>query len=198
VLFDEVDLLDFAGPLQVLTLAGKRYNWRPFKVATVAVESGPVRTRNQLVVLADLSIRECQGTEILLVPGGYGARRALESSELIQWIRRESEKAELVGAVGYGSLLLAKAGVLDGLEVAIPGDIGEAFAELAPSARPLADRSLLDAGRVVTAKSSAGGLDLGLWLVARTLGDKIARQVGDELGHVWSAAVTEVPRIHIR
>ena len=80
LLFDEVELLDFCAPVEVLSTAGRHYNFRPFKITTTSVAAGLIDTRNQVQVQATCALGACPPADVLLVPGGYGARKALASN----------------------------------------------------------------------------------------------------------------------
>jgi transcriptional regulator GlxA family with amidase domain len=183
VLFDEVELLDVAGVVQPLSQAGRQWNWRPFRILPVAGASGAITTRNQLRLEAPLDLESCPAPEILIVPGGYGARRASEESKVVDFVREHAERAELTAAIGHGVLVLARAGLLEGLEVAATPDVGALLAALAPSARPIAERRVVEAGPILTSHSGTASIDLGLAIVGRLLGEKSARAVAAQLGH---------------
>lgn len=199
LLFSEVELLDVVGPLQVLSQAGQHWNWRPFRVLPVAQTPGLVATRSQLRVEAAHSFDDAPEPELVLVPGGYGARRALRDVQLVAWLARAAGHAEVVVAVGNGSLLLAAAGLLGNVEISVPADACQLIAELEPSARPRSDLPVAESGKFVTAGRSAAGLDAGLIALARVLGPKHALGVAAELGHPWQpvAGAPEPLRIEI-
>ena len=100
---------------------------------------------------------------------------------LIEWIRQASLKAELVLSVCTGALLLAKAGLLDGLEATTHHGAIDLLRETAPKATVHADRHFVDNGRVVCSAGIAAGIDTSLHVVARLLGrgvaDERARQM---------------------
>src|SRR5262249_2873226 len=75
-LFDEVELLDVTGPLSVLSCAGRQWNFQPFKIELVASALGSVSTRSGLRLDATCACSASSGVECLIIPGGYGARRA--------------------------------------------------------------------------------------------------------------------------
>ncbi|HEY6559540.1 MAG TPA: DJ-1/PfpI family protein [Polyangiaceae bacterium] len=181
LLFDEVELLDFAAPVQVLSIAGRHYNFRPFKITTAARAAGLVATRNQLAVQADCDFDACPAAEVLLVPGGYGARRALADTRLLAWIEAQARRAELILSAGYGCLLLAKAGVCMGQRLAVPTDIEDVFRELEPGAEPSSEQ-LVVSGKIVSVRDSARALDLGLSATRILLGPKFEAQVATRLG----------------
>jgi transcriptional regulator GlxA family with amidase domain len=201
VLFDEVELLDVAAPLQALAVAGRHWNWRPYKVLAVGRAPGRVTTRSQLTLEVEHAFDGCPAAELILVPGGYGARRALADRELVAWLAERGPAVELVGTVGWGGLLAAKAHLADGLTVALPAEATPLLEELAPEARAAgADHRLVDAGKLVSVAESGAALDLGLQLVARTLGPKLALGAAHQLGHDWTTGAGAPPplRIEIR
>jgi transcriptional regulator GlxA family with amidase domain len=182
VLFDEVELLDVAGPLEVFSRAGRHWNWRPFKVFTVAEKAGPVSTRGQLTVLADHAFDTCPPTELLLVPGGYGARRALQNEAALQFVKQRGAAAERILALGNGALLLAKAGLTADAEISAPADALELLAEIDPSARGTAEPAIHESGKLLSASASGQAVALALLMVSRILGSKQAAQVAAALG----------------
>ncbi len=115
LIFDEVEVLDFCGPFEVFSVCGRRDQSNPFNVYTVAEKSGPVLARNQLSVNPKYSITDCPQPDILVIPGGFGTRREMNNQNLVEWIEKCNEKAELILSVCTGALLLAKSGLLEGL-----------------------------------------------------------------------------------
>jgi transcriptional regulator GlxA family with amidase domain len=183
VLFDEVELLDFAGAVQALSQCGRQWNWRPFRIVPVAARAGSIATRNQLKVEVATDFASCPKPEILLVPGGYGARPASEDPSVVEFVRTHAAGCDLIAAAGHGVLVLACAGLLDGIEIAAPREIAAPLAEHAPGAKPDFDRRLVDAGRILSAQGGAASIDLGLSIVGRLLGKKQAQGVAQALGY---------------
>ena len=85
-LFDEVELLDVTGPVSVLSSAGRHWNFQPFKIDLVASSVGPVVTRSALRLHATHSTAAHSGAECLIIPGGYGARRASDCEPMLDWV----------------------------------------------------------------------------------------------------------------
>lgn len=182
LLFDEVELLDVAGPLEVFSSAGRHWNWRPFKVYTVAAAAGKVSTRGQLAVVAEHSFETCPTVELLLVPGGYGARRALRDARTVEFVRRAGTAAERVFCVGNGALLVAKAKLARGAELAVPKDAVEMLTEIEPSATAKLEQRLCESGKLLSAPATGSAVELALAGVARVLGAKQAAAVAGALG----------------
>jgi transcriptional regulator GlxA family with amidase domain len=189
-LFDEVELLDVTGPVSVLSSAGRQWNFQPFKIDLVAAAAGPVTTRSTLMLHATHSWASHTGAECLLIPGGYGARRASEDEQLLDWIRRSAQTAELVGAIGNGVWLLAKAGLLDQVQVAASVELGAELVTLCPSAQPNSREAVCSSGKFLSARASALSLDLSCEIVSRCFGKKLASGLSASLGIDWSGELS--------
>src|SRR5438552_17799831 len=116
LVFDDVEVLDFCGPFEVFSVVNRFTDPVAFSVFTVAEKTGPILTRGGLSINPDYRLAHCPPLDLLLVPGGQGTRREIHNQLLVEWIRQASAKAEFVLSVCTGALLLARAGLLDGLE----------------------------------------------------------------------------------
>ena len=118
LLFNEVEVLDFAGPFEVFSLAenlASASNDKHFKVITIAEHQAPIFARNGLQVIPDYSFANHPNIDLLIVPGGYGAEKIeIYNKVVIDWIIAQAKVAELTLSVCTGALLLAKAGLLAG------------------------------------------------------------------------------------
>lgn len=176
LIFDEVEVLDFTGPFEVFAVAGRSREQKPFDVFTVAEKSGAVIARNGMSVNPRYTIRTCPQAEILIVPGGMGTRREMHNQALIDWIKDVSGKAELTISVCTGSLLLAKAGLLDGVSATTHWAAIELLKEVAPRSTILENRHFIDNGRVMTSAGVSAGIDLSLYAVGKLLGEEAAAE----------------------
>ncbi len=197
LLFEEVELLDVAGPLSVLSQAGRHWNWRPFKVYTAAERPGSLSTRSQLAVVAEHELSACPPPEIVIIPGGYGARKALGSKKTLDFLASAQASATTFAALGNGLLLLAKAGLLAGARVPARDDLGAELRELEPtltieSVGAAGADLLLESGKIIAGSGSGASLELALRIVSRTLGPKLANGTAQGLGIPWLAPETSV------
>jgi transcriptional regulator GlxA family with amidase domain len=176
-IFDEVEVLDFAGPFEVFGVCGRRSGPVPFEVYTIAEGPRPVIARNGLSVnpmrvFDDASAR----ADIVLVPGGFGTRREMRNPAMLQWVRRAAADAELVLSVCTGALILGSAGLLDGLEATTHFGAYDELQAAAPSCVVRRDMRYVDSGRIITSAGVSAGIDMSLHVVARLLGDDAARE----------------------
>lgn len=185
LIFKDVELLDFTGPFEVLSVTGRQDDSSPFNVYTVAEKSEPIKTRNQLSVNPQYTIHNCPQPDILLLPGGQGTRREMNNPTLINWIKECSEKAELVLSVCTGALLLAKAGLLEGLKATTHQSAIELLKKLAPNTTIQTDKPFVDNGKMILSAGIATGIDMSLYVVAKLLGEERALQTALYMEYDW-------------
>jgi putative intracellular protease/amidase len=168
-LFDRFTALDAVGPYEVLSrLPGA-------EVTFVASEPGPKRTDTQmLAITADARLSGLREPEIVVVPGGFGTRQLTDDGELLDWIRHAHEHSAWTTSVCTGSLLLAAAGVLEGLKATTHWLELETLARF--GARPV-ERRVVEQGKVITAAGVSAGIDMALTLAARVAGDDVAQAI---------------------
>ena len=192
LIFDEVEVLDFCGPFEVFSVTGKRNNIDPFNVYTVAQTDKPVLARNKLSINPSYGLMDCPKPDILLIPGGYGTRVEMKNSTLIDWIRDRAEGAELVLSVCSGALLLAKAGLLDGLAATTHHGALGLLRELAPDTKVVECERFVDNGRVIVSAGISAGIDMSLYVVSRLLGEEQANETAAYMEYDWSMNRMEV------
>jgi transcriptional regulator GlxA family with amidase domain len=141
-----------------------------------------LKTPSQLELEAKASFDEVPAPELILVPGGYGARRALGDEAVVRYLATAGAKAAHLFGVGNGTLLLGKAGLLGAAKVSIGADAAVLLNEIAPEARPDADARFSKDGRIVTAATPSGAVDAALRIVQELLGKKQALAVAAALG----------------
>ena len=110
-IFDRLTALDAVGPYEVLSrLPGARVHF-------IAEETGPKRTETEMLgLIADATLVELPEPDVIVVPGGFGTRALMEDETMLAWLRHAHAHSQWTTSVCTGSLLLAAAGILDGLE----------------------------------------------------------------------------------
>lgn len=172
MLFPDVEELDLTGPFEVFAALNETGAEPGTQVFTVADTPSSVRARHGLRLVPDFTFERCPRPDVLVLPGGAGTRALLGRPSLLEWIRTRSHTAQATLSVCTGALLLAKAGLLDGLVVTTHADGLAELAALAPAARIDATQRFHDnahptgPGRLVTSAGVAAGLDAALHVVS--------------------------------
>jgi putative intracellular protease/amidase len=169
LLYDRFTALDITGPHDVLnSVPGNQSIF-------VAEKAGPIRNESDtLSLLADASLDEVTTPDVLVVPGGFGTRSLLQHEPLLGWIRDVHETSMWTTSVCTGSLLLAAAGLLNGVPATTHWLSRDLLAEL--GAKPVPDR-VVESGKIITAAGVSSGIDMALTLVQRINGDEVAQAV---------------------
>jgi transcriptional regulator GlxA family with amidase domain len=178
--YDDVEILDFAGPMEVFTAAGHG----AFRVFTVAPTHAPVLSMGVLTVHPDYSVEDSPAPDILVLPGG-DSRGFSRSAPAMEWARKVAAVDELSMSVCSGAFILAKLGLLDGRAAtthwaAVPG-MKRAF----PRVQVQTGVRFVDTGRIVTTAGVSAGIDGALHVVQRLLGDDVAWETARYMQYVW-------------
>ncbi|MHC5005071.1 MAG: DJ-1/PfpI family protein [Planctomycetota bacterium] len=180
LVFEGVELLDFAGPGEVFAAAGGA---AAFDVFTVATTREPVVSQGFVTVVPEHSIESAPRPDILVIPGGsVGA--VLRDEALGGWIATVAEEAEHVLSVCNGALVLADLGLLGGLEATTHhGSLDSLRRVEGVTVRD--DVRYVDNGRIITTAGVSAGIDGALHLVRRLLGTEAARATARYMEYHW-------------
>jgi transcriptional regulator GlxA family with amidase domain len=193
LLFDDVEVLDFAGPFEVFSVTGKRDGSDPFNVYTVA-EKTIIQARNSLTITPTYTLQTCPQPDILVVPGGggkrpdgtlFGTRREKTNQVLLEWLKITSQKTELVLSVCTGALLLAKAGMMDGLRATTHHKAIEELQSDAPNATVVANERIVDNKYIIFSGGISAGIDASFHVVAKLLGAGAATETASYMEYDW-------------
>jgi transcriptional regulator GlxA family with amidase domain len=183
LLFDNVEVLDFAGPFEVFSRTRlqpgvetrRSEEGAPFQVFTVARTRDPITATGGLTVVPRHSFADAPRIDLLVVPGGFGTRRLLNDEETLDWIRRTAAAARQVTSVCTGSLLLAKAGLLQGRRATTHWGALDLLDSLGAGVAVERTLRVVDDG-VITSAGVASGMDMAFYVVETLFG----REVADE------------------
>ncbi|MFI7578729.1 GlxA family transcriptional regulator [Micromonospora sp. NPDC049497] len=181
-IYDGVDLLDVAGPVEVFTVADRLTGGGRYEVLLAAAVPGRVNTLNRVQLVADRSLTELPSViDTLLVPGGaeITARRVepVVDSAVVAAVRTLARRARRVASVCTGAHVLAAAGVLDGRRATTHWATAATLRTDHPAVAVDADPVFVRDGKVWTSAGLSSGIDLALALVADDCGDDVARAV---------------------
>jgi transcriptional regulator GlxA family with amidase domain len=186
LIFDDVEILDFAGPFEVFSRtrlvpgpeSRRSEDSAPFHVFTVAKTAAPIRTTGGLRVIPHYGFADAPRVDLVVVPGGWGTRALLHDAETLDWIRRAAARARKVTTVCTGSLLVAKAGLLEGRHATTHWGALDTLDSLKAGVTVEREYRVVDDG-VISSAGVASGIDMAFYVVETLFG----RDVADETAH---------------
>ena len=189
LLFDDVEVLDFAGPYEVFTTATRVHSREaagaaPFQVCTVARSGGTVRARAGLVVHADHAFADAPAIDLLIVPGGV-VDAASACDETLAWIAAVAPRCRIVASVCTGVFLLAAAGVLGDAPVTTHWEDVAALRAAFPGRVVHESVRWVEHERLITSAGIAAGIDMSLHLVERLAGRALAERTARQMDVRW-------------
>ncbi|MGI8333196.1 GlxA family transcriptional regulator [Actinomadura scrupuli] len=174
VLFDHVQLLDVAGPLEVFTVAnenGAHYEW-----ITVSPGGKEIRTTSGARLAVDAAVEDVTGPiDTMIVHGPAKWRVAASDTDYVSLVTRLSRSSDRVASVCTGAFPLAAAGLLDGLRAATHWRWAADLAAHFPTVKVDTDSIFVRDGNVITSAGVTAGIDLALSLVEEDYGPETAR-----------------------
>lgn len=180
-LFNEVEVLDFAGPFEVFSIT-KVHEEKPFTVYTVSQNGEMITARNGLKVKPDYSIEDLPPVDILIIPGGKGAREnEVKNDIVINWVSQQMKEVKLMTSVCTGALLLAKAGLLEGLKATTHWASIQTFKKDFPNVEVMENVKFVDEGHIITSAGISAGINMSFHIVKNLLGVEIAEETAKNM-----------------
>ena len=173
VLTEGATVIDFAGPWEVfqdVQLPGA--DTPPFALYTVSDDTRPIHTSAGMTVVPRYSFKDAPPPQVVVI-GAQGGR----SPEMLAWLRRQAERADVVMSVCTGAAKLAAAGLLDGKTATTHHDFVAGFNARFPRVHFVPSARFIQADPVIlTAGGLTSGIDGALHIVERYFGREVARQ----------------------
>ncbi len=165
-----VEVLDFAGPLEVFQIAG-------FNTYTVSLSKEPMKAMDVLTVVPDYDLKSCPQPDVLAFFGGGDTRRLSKDSTLMNWITKTLHQTPIQFSVCTGAYFLGEAGYLDNLYTTTYHLMIDDLQSRFPKSKVRSKVRFVDNGAVITTAGISAGIDGALHLVAKIKGNLHAKQV---------------------
>jgi putative intracellular protease/amidase len=150
----------------------------------VSEKAGPITTAMGMTVIPKYSFDNAPRPDVLLIPGG-GVKEQVANANVIKWIQDKSKDAEVVMSVCNGAFILAKAGLLDGLQATTTSTLIPMLREVAPKTKVVDDRRFVDNGKIITTAGLSSGIDGSLHVIERFLGRGTAQMAALGMEYNW-------------
>jgi transcriptional regulator GlxA family with amidase domain len=171
--FEDAQILDIVGPLQILG-AANRGGGAVYEIVLAAERAGPFRTSEGLSLVAGAGYAAVGQVDTLMISGGRGVDRARRDARLVRRIRETAKLARRVVSVCTGAFLLGEAGLLDGRRATTHWSRTDELARDFPRVTLEPDAIFVRDGKLWTSAGVTAGMDLALALVREDLGDEAA------------------------
>ncbi len=180
VAFDGLQLLDLAGPVEVLRTATRLSAWPPYRTSIATPDGHPVRSESGVVVAADVSLADLARSrarfDTLVVVGGEGTRSVVDDEGFLADLTAVAGRASRVTSVCTGAWVLAAAGLLDGYEATTHWAWCDVLADRHAAVQVRPDRIYVRDRDRWTSAGVTAGVDLFLALVEADHGADLAHQ----------------------
>jgi transcriptional regulator GlxA family with amidase domain len=188
VIYDGMEVLDFAGPAEVFAAAaglGAHGSEKAFNVFTVGRTKKPVVSQGFIDIVPDYSIEDSPAPDIVVLPGG-GSEAVIADEAFMGWIKRAAAGADQVLTVCTGAFIAGKAGLLEGVEATTWYNAVPKLVSDFPNTAVRPGRRFVDSGRIITTAGVSAGIDGSLHLVAKTHGRYVADRTAEYMEYKWS------------
>lgn len=186
LLFDDVEVLDFAGPFEVLSVTEDENSEKLFNVVTISEKGQLIRARNGLKVEPDYHFDNHPPLDIVIVPGGYGAREVESKNQVVvDWVTRQNQSVHKMTSVCTGAFILAEAGSLDGKSATTHWTALDRLETAFPEIKVKRDVKFVDEGHLITAAGISAGIEMALHLVAILFNVETARNTAKHMEYDW-------------
>jgi len=187
VVYEGVELLDFAGPGEVFGAAsgfGRDRQRRAFNVYTVAVSKDALTSRF-VKVMPEYAIDDAPKPDIIVIPGG-NTNVLLDNPKFMAWLKAAQPNAEITLTVCTGAFTVGQLGLLDGKQVTTFYGAIDELRRKTPKATVIDGRRFVDNGSIITTAGVSAGIDGALHTVARLLGRSVAEQTARYMEYRWT------------
>lgn len=177
LMFDQVQIIDFAAPYEVFGQAG-------FEVYTVSKDSKPIMTAMGLNVSPAYSFENLPTVDAVLVPGG-DVEVVMNDRDVRHWLQKRAESVQYVLSVCTGAFILAEAHLLDGLQATTFYSKIDNLQQSYPAINVVNDRRYADNDKVITSAGLSSGIDAALQLVSDVQGLDAAKTIAHHIEYDW-------------
>lgn len=188
LLYDNVVLQDFSGPMEVFSKAQNLTKGK-YKTFTIGLKSKEIHTENSLLkITTDYTLRDFTKADYIIIPGAsMPVIKELMTDEILKnFIQRENTEVKTkIVSVCTASYLLANAGILDGKNATTHYFVAEDFREQYPNVQLVQNVRYVDEGKIITSSGVTSGIDAALYIVGQHSGEMIQGMINRALQYTY-------------
>lgn len=187
VLYEGVELLDWAGPAEVFDVAQTVDGQSGFNVFTVAEKAEPIVSQGFVRVTPQYTFANAPKADIVVFPGG-NVRNFQRSEAAMAWAKVTASEAEIAMSVCNGAFVLADSKLLENKKINTHWTAIRQLRRQIPSATVLENVRFVDSGQIVTTAGISAGIDGALHVVERLMGTPAAKLTAKAMEYNWLPA----------
>lgn len=183
LIFEEVEVLDFAGPFEVFSIAEGTDSEKLFNVFTIAETKNTISARNGLQVIPAFTFEDDVVIDILVIPGGYGAETIeFKNERLLNWIMEKDKKTIITSSVCTGAIILAETKLLDDKEATTHWMDLERLRRDYPLIK-VVDQKFVESGKIITSGGISAGINMSLYIIKKLFGSEISTKTAKRMDY---------------
>lgn len=175
LVFDDAEVLDFAGPFEVFSVASQIHDCKLFNVFTIAKSKNTVSAVNGLKVVPDYSIENHPKIDLLIISGGQGTTALLQEKGVIDWVKTIHTTTEITMSICSGSRVLGVLGLLDNLAYCTHHLVYDDMKRITPTGIPQKHKRYTNVGKMHTTGGISAGIDASFNIIEKIHGKNVAK-----------------------
>lgn len=185
-IFNDVEVLDFAGPFEVFSVASQLHQNRLFNVFTLAENKNPVKAINGLSVNPDYCFETAPKADILIIAGGEGTKALLKHPKVLNNLKTIHNHTTYTATICSGSRIAAVLGLLDGKPYCTHHQVYDDMLNLVPTAIPQKSKRFTNSGKLYTSGGISAGIDLSFHLLNKIYGNEVVKTTASYMEYRFS------------
>lgn len=185
-IFNDAEVLDFAGPFEVFNVANEVLAQKAFNVYTVSETGDNVRAKNGFEVKPNFSFSNFPRPDIVIIPGGEGRKIQMNEETVLEWVKSLAPLAQHVASVCTGAFILGNAGLLKGLKATTHHASYDEFEIAFRDTKLIKNVKYVDNGKIITAGGISAGINMSLYLVDKLLGKDMGKRTAEYMEYDYS------------
>ena len=183
VIYDDAEVLDFAGPYEVFATAARLCDTPPWRVSLIS-EKKTVTARGGFPLQSHFTFIDHPSLDVLLVSGGVHTGQ-LGNGVLLEALRKSGDSAQWIASVCTGAFLLAEAGLLTDQSVTTHWEDIAELRQRFPALKVQENVRWVEDGKRLTSAGMSAGIDMSLHLVERMHSRKLAEDTARQMDYAW-------------
>ncbi|WP_026804727.1 DJ-1/PfpI family protein [Aliarcobacter lanthieri] len=188
--FHDIEVLDFCGPFEVLSVTRldeikRAETLSPFDVKLISIKKEVIFTKGNMKIIPDFDFEDCPKLDILIVPGGMGTRKLMYDEKVLDFVKQKSKEVELLSSVCTGSLILANAKLLEGVQATTHWKSLQRMEEEFKNVKVCRDKHFIEDKNIISSAGISAGIDMALYIVKKYFGEKVSRATAKHMEYPY-------------